>query len=68
MIGVDARAFAALLDLAGAEGAAGDGVAEERVLGLACTLAVAECGIPSDSVGERAEGRGEDMLTSAREG
>ena len=33
LIGVDARAFAALLDLAGAEGAAGDGVVEERVLG-----------------------------------
>ena len=37
-------------------------------LGLACTPVVAECGIPSDSVGERAEGRGEDMLASAREG
>ena len=33
LIRVDARAFAALLDLTGAEGATGDGVAEERVLG-----------------------------------
>ena len=61
-----------LLDVAGDEGAAGDGTRQRRgfwvALGLACTLAMAECGIPSDSVGERAEGRGEDMLASAREG
>ena len=33
LIRVDTRAFATLLDLARAEGAAGDGMAEERVLG-----------------------------------
>ena len=33
LIGVDTRVFVALLDLARAEGAAGDGMAEERVLG-----------------------------------
>ena len=36
--------------------------------GPACTLAVAECGIPSESVGERAEDRGEDTLASVGEG
>ena len=33
--------------------------------GLACMLAVVECGIPSESVGERTEDRGEDALASA---
>ena len=37
-------------------------------LGLACMLAVVECGISSESVGERTEDRGEDVLTSAGEG
>ena len=35
--------------------------------GLACTVAVAECGIPSDSVGERAEDRGEDAQDSVED-
>ena len=62
----------ALLDLDGAEGAAGDGVRRRRGLwvasGLACMLAVVECGISSESVGERTEDRGEDVLASAGEG
>ena len=37
-------------------------------LGLGCMLAVVECGILSESVGERTEDRGEDVLASAREG
>ena len=37
-------------------------------LGLACMLAVVECGIPLESVGERTEDRGEDVLASAGEG
>ena len=36
--------------------------------GLGCMLAVVECGIPSESVGERTEDRGEDVLASAGEG
>ena len=70
--GVGTRGFAALLDLDGAEGAAGDGVRRRRgfpaASGLACMLAVVECGIPSESVGERTEDRGEDALASAGEG
>ena len=45
LIRVDARAFATLLDLARAEGAIGDGIVEERVLGtsgLGCTVAAAK--------------------------
>ena len=61
-----------LLDLNGAEGAAGDGVWQRRglwaALGLACMLAVVEWGIPLESVGERTEDRGEDVLASAGEG
>ena len=36
--------------------------------GLGCMLAVVECGILSESVGERTEDRGEDVLASAGEG
>ena len=45
--------------------------AEERVIGasgLTCMLAVVECGISLESVGERTENRGEDALASAGEG
>ena len=36
--------------------------------GLAYMLAVVECGISSESVGERTEDRGKDVLASAGEG
>ena len=52
-----------LRDVAGDEGATGDGTRQRRgswvASGLACMLAVAECGIPLESVEERAEDRGQ---------